>query len=63
MTLNYPKSYNDFSDVVYNSNVQYANGTVSDAGMNAAVGEGFAIVTVDKCIFQVSFNCMVSDHL
>jgi hypothetical protein len=51
-----PKSYNDFSGVIYNSNVQYtANETTDDASYNAAVGEGFAIVTADTCTMTVDF--------
>ena len=51
-----PKSYNNFSDIVYNSNVQYAkNAITDDASYNAAVGEGFAIVTADECEMEVNF--------
>ena len=51
-----PKSYNNFSGVIYNSNVQYsASDITDDASYNAAVGEGFAIVTADTCTMTVQF--------
>jgi hypothetical protein len=52
-----PKAYNDFSDVIYNSNVPYTKDEITDAASdNAAVGEGFAIVTADECVMQASIT-------
>ena len=49
------QSFNNFSNVIYNDNVQYSAGQLTDsASDNAAVGEGFAIVTVDACQMKVS---------
>ena len=51
-----PKVFNNFTDVIYNSNVQYTASQVTDsASYNAAVGEGFAIVTADLCTMTVEF--------
>ena len=45
-----PKDYNDFSDVIFNQNVQYSADDLAVAGSgNAAVGEGFSVITADAC--------------
>jgi len=42
--------------VIYNSNIQYtANQITDNSSYNAAVGEGFAIVTADTCTMTVDF--------
>ncbi|KAK9807246.1 hypothetical protein WJX73_002125 [Symbiochloris irregularis] len=56
VTLASPKYFNNFTDVIYNSNVQYSASAITDsASDNAAVGEGFAIVTADACTMEVKF--------
>ena len=45
-----PKTYNNFSDVIFNQNIQYsAADLATDGAGNAAVGEGFSVITADAC--------------
>ena len=45
-----PKDYNNFSDVIFNQNVQYSAADLAvDGATNAAVGEGFSVITADAC--------------
>ena len=51
-----PKQYNNFSDVVFNQNVQYSAADLAvDGATNAAVGEGFSVITADACNMVVRF--------
>lgn len=50
-----PKTYNNFSDVVYNQNIQYSSAVLSvKDGLDSTVGEGFTVITADACNMVVS---------
>jgi UDP-2,3-diacylglucosamine pyrophosphatase LpxH len=56
VTLGAPKTYNNFSDVVYNQNIQYSSAVLSvKDGLDSTVGEGFTVITADACNMVAKF--------